>query len=175
MEFQLSYFKSWKMMLWKCCTQYANKFGKLSSGQRTGKCHFSFQSQRKAMPKNAQTTAQLHSSHMLVGPQKVQAYSRFRAFVFVAMLDKKRHPIVMFCSLPISVWLTLVLGCHLFIEELSPVISPLVSLCDVVLMVCIAIWNNLVAKLLTSIYLLQIVYPTQLGTFSALFIPIPSA
>ena len=27
---------------------------------------FSFQFQRKAMPKNAQTTAQLHSSHMLV-------------------------------------------------------------------------------------------------------------
>ena len=27
---------------------------------------FSFQSQRKAMPKNAHTTAQLHSSHMLV-------------------------------------------------------------------------------------------------------------
>ena len=26
----------------------------------------SFQSQRKAMPKNAQTTTQLHSSHMLV-------------------------------------------------------------------------------------------------------------
>ena len=26
----------------------------------------SFQSQRKAMPQNAQTTAQLHSSHMLV-------------------------------------------------------------------------------------------------------------
>ena len=33
---------------------------------RTGKGQFSFQSQRKAMPKNAQTTAQLHSSHMLV-------------------------------------------------------------------------------------------------------------
>ena len=46
--------------------QYASKFGKLSSGHRTGKCHFSFQSQRKAMPKNAQTTAQLHSSHTLV-------------------------------------------------------------------------------------------------------------
>ena len=66
MEFQLSYFKSWKMMLWKCCTQYASKFGKLSSGHRTGKGQFSFQSQRKAMPKNTQTTAQLHSSHMLV-------------------------------------------------------------------------------------------------------------
>ena len=37
MEFQLSYFKSWKMMLWKCCTQYATKFGKLSSGYKTGK------------------------------------------------------------------------------------------------------------------------------------------
>ena len=41
------------------------KFGKLSSGHRTGKGQFSFQSQRKAMPKNAQTTAQLHLSHML--------------------------------------------------------------------------------------------------------------
>ena len=41
------------------------KFGKLSSGHRTGKGQFSFQSQRKAMPKNAQTTAQLHSSHGL--------------------------------------------------------------------------------------------------------------
>ena len=66
MEFQWSYFKSWKMMLWKCCPQYASKFGKLSSGHRTGKCPFSFQSQRKAVPKNAQTTTQLHSSHTLV-------------------------------------------------------------------------------------------------------------
>ena len=66
MEFRLSYFKSWKMMLWKCYTQYASKFGKLSSGYRTGKGQFSFQSQRKAMPKNAQTTAQLHLSHTLV-------------------------------------------------------------------------------------------------------------
>ena len=35
-----------KMMLLKCCTQYARKFGKLSSGHRTGKSHFSFQCQR---------------------------------------------------------------------------------------------------------------------------------
>ena len=40
MKFQLSYFKSWKMMLWKCCTQYTSKFGKLSSGHSTGKCVF---------------------------------------------------------------------------------------------------------------------------------------
>ena len=39
-------------MLWNCSTQYAGKFGKLSSGHRTGKDQFSFQSQRKAMPKN---------------------------------------------------------------------------------------------------------------------------
>ena len=53
------------MMLWKCCTQHACTFGKPSSGHRTGKGQFSFQSQRKAMPKNAQTICQLHSSHML--------------------------------------------------------------------------------------------------------------
>ena len=51
------------MILWKCCTQYTSKFGKLSSGHRTGTSQFSFQSQRRAMPKNVQITAQLHSSH----------------------------------------------------------------------------------------------------------------
>ena len=45
--------------------QYVSKSGKLSSGHRTGKGQFSFQSQRRAMPKNVQTTIQLHSSHML--------------------------------------------------------------------------------------------------------------
>ena len=58
-------FQILKLMLLKCCTQYASKFGKLSSGHRTGKGQFSFQSQRKAMPKNAQTTTQMHSSHTL--------------------------------------------------------------------------------------------------------------
>ena len=50
-------------MLLKSCTQYAGKFGKLSSSHRTEKGQFAFQSERKAMPKDAQTTAQLHSSH----------------------------------------------------------------------------------------------------------------
>ena len=40
----------------KCYSQYASKLGKVSSGHRTGKDQFSFQSQRKAIPKNAQTT-----------------------------------------------------------------------------------------------------------------------
>jgi len=35
------------------CTQYASKFGKLSSGHRTGKGQFSFLPQRKAMLKSA--------------------------------------------------------------------------------------------------------------------------
>ena len=35
-------------MLLKCCTQYPSKFGKLSSGHRTGKARFSFQFQRIA-------------------------------------------------------------------------------------------------------------------------------
>ena len=42
------------------------QIGKLSSGHRTGKGQFSFQSLRKAMLKNAQTTTQLHSSHTIV-------------------------------------------------------------------------------------------------------------
>ena len=50
----------------KMLHQYDSKFEKLSSGHRTGKGQFSFQSQRKTMPKNAQTTAQLHPSHTLV-------------------------------------------------------------------------------------------------------------
>ena len=62
------------MMLFKCYTQYASKFGKFNSGHRTGKGQFSFQSQRKAMPKNAQTTAQLHSSHTL--PNKCSKLSK---------------------------------------------------------------------------------------------------
>ena len=41
--------------IWKACSDH-----------RTGKGPFSFQSQRKEMPQNAQTTTQLHSSHTLV-------------------------------------------------------------------------------------------------------------
>ena len=48
-------------VLYSICQQ----IWKLSSGHRTGKGQISFQFQRKAMPKNVQTTAQLHSSHTL--------------------------------------------------------------------------------------------------------------
>ena len=45
------------MILWKCHTQYASKFGRLSNGHRSGKGQFSFQSQRKAMSENVQSTS----------------------------------------------------------------------------------------------------------------------
>ena len=50
---------------WRCESAALNMQANLenSSGHRTGKGQFSFQSQRKAMSKNAQTTTQLHSSH----------------------------------------------------------------------------------------------------------------
>ena len=50
----------------KVVPSICQQFGKLTCGHWTGKGQFSFKSQRKAMPKNAQTTAQLHSSHTLV-------------------------------------------------------------------------------------------------------------
>ena len=76
-------------------------------GYRTGKGHFSFQSQRigMAIPKNAQITAQLHSSHMLV--KKCSKFSKpscnctwtvnFQMFELV--LDKAEEPEI---KLPVS-------------------------------------------------------------------------
>ena len=60
-EIPVELFQILKMMLLECYTQYASKFGKLSSGHKTGKGQLSFQSQSKTMPKNGQITAQLHS------------------------------------------------------------------------------------------------------------------
>ena len=48
-------------VLYSICQQ----IWKTQHDQRTGKGQFSFQSQRKAMPKKDQTTIQLHLSHML--------------------------------------------------------------------------------------------------------------
>ena len=75
------------MMLSKCFTQYAREFGNLSSGQRAGKCQFSFQSQRKAMPKkcsNYYTIALIShaSKEILKIPQ-----ARFKQYVTQELLD----------------------------------------------------------------------------------------
>ena len=85
-----------------CCESAAlnmpEKFGKLSSGHRTGKGQFSFQSQRKAVPKNAQTTTQLHSSHTLV--QQCSKFSKpgfsnmwtVNFQIFKLVLEKAEEP-----------------------------------------------------------------------------------
>ena len=52
------------MILLNCCTQYVSKY--FSKFHRTGKGQFSFQFQRRAIPKNVQTTIQLCSFYMLV-------------------------------------------------------------------------------------------------------------
>ena len=67
------------MMLLKCYTQCISKYGKLSSGHRTGKVQFSHQSQRRAMPKNVQTNVHLPASsfHMLA-----RLYSKSFKLVF---------------------------------------------------------------------------------------------
>ena len=77
MESQLSYFKSWQMMLWMCCTQDANKFGKLSSGHRTGKGQFSFQSQKRQcqkMPKLPHNCTHLTASNAKILQARLQQY-----------------------------------------------------------------------------------------------------
>ena len=69
-------FKNLKDNVLKCRTQYVSKFEKLNSGYRTGKGQCLFLSQRKAMPKNAQSTIQLHSFHTLARSSKLGFCSR---------------------------------------------------------------------------------------------------
>ena len=57
------------------------QFGKLSSGHRTGKGQWSLQFQRKAMPKNAQTTAQLYSSHLVNLGNQIVRYKNATIFL----------------------------------------------------------------------------------------------
>ena len=55
-------------MLLKCYTQCVSKFGKLSSGHKTGKCQFSFQSQRKG---NAKECSNYHTIGVISQASKV--------------------------------------------------------------------------------------------------------
>ena len=53
-------------MLLKHCSKYVSKFGKPSSGHRSGKVQSSSQFPRRAVLKNVQTTGQLYSSPRLL-------------------------------------------------------------------------------------------------------------
>ena len=52
-------------MLSNCCTQHVSKFGRPSSGHRTGKGQFSSQFPQRVVLKNVQIIRQSHSSPML--------------------------------------------------------------------------------------------------------------
>ena len=95
-------------MLWKCCTEYASKFGKLHSGHQTGKGQFSFHSQRRALPKNVQTTVQLCSFHMLTKlcskSFKLGFSSEPRAFRWTRWLLKKQMNQRSNCQHPLGHW-----------------------------------------------------------------------
>ena len=67
MEFQLSYFKSWKMMLWKGYTQYASKYG--NSAVATGLANVGFIS----IPKkgNAKECSNYHTIALISHASKV--------------------------------------------------------------------------------------------------------
>ena len=132
MEFQMSYFKSWKMMLWKCCTQYASKFGKLSSGHRTGKGQSVFiQIQKKGNAKecsNYQTFALIsHASKVMlkIVQARLQQYlnreipdvqARFMKgrgtrdqIANICWIIKKAREFqrnIYFCTKPLMVWIT---------------------------------------------------------------------
>ena len=90
-------------MLWKCCTQYASKFGKLSSGHRTGKGVF-ISIPKKGSPKecsNYLTVAVTsHASKVMLKilQARLQQYVNFQ--MFKLDLEKAEEPEV---KLPTSV------------------------------------------------------------------------
>ena len=98
MEFQLSYFKSWKMMLWKCCTQYASKFGKLSSGNRTGKCPFFIPVLKKSNAKECSNYCTIafisHASKvkLKILQARLQQYMNHELPGFKLVLEKAEEP-----------------------------------------------------------------------------------
>ena len=82
------------MILWNCCTQYASKCGKLSSGHRAGKGHLSLQSQSNAMTKNVQTLTQLsHSRKVMLKilQARLQQYVNWKISNVPARFRKRRQ------------------------------------------------------------------------------------
>ena len=83
-------------MLWKCCTQYAIKFGKLSSGHRTGKQSVSIPIPKKG---NAKERANYHTIALISQASKVMLknlQARLQQYVNFPMskldLEKAEEP-----------------------------------------------------------------------------------
>ena len=104
-QFTAELFQFLKYDAVKVLQSICQQIWKVSSGHTTGKGLFSSQSQRKAMLKNAQTTAQLHTSHMLAKWCSKFSKSGFNSMwtvnfqMFQLVLEKAEEPEI---KLPIS-------------------------------------------------------------------------
>ena len=101
MEFQLSYFNSWKMMLWQCCTQYVRKCGKLTTGQEKVSFHSNPKEGNAKECSNYHTIALLsHVSKVMLKilQARLQRYVNFQ--MFKLDLEKAEEPEI---KLPTSV------------------------------------------------------------------------
>ena len=95
MEFQLSYFKSWKMMLWKCCAQYASKFGKLSSGLEKVSFHSNPKDRQCQRMLNYCTMAFIsHTSKVMlkIRQTRLHQYRSVKFQMFKLLLEKEEEP-----------------------------------------------------------------------------------
>ena len=86
-------FQILKTMLLKCCTQHVSKFGKLSRDHRTGKCQFSFKSQKRAMP-NCKTMLIPHANKVILKilQAKLQQYMNENFQIYKLDLEKAEEP-----------------------------------------------------------------------------------
>ena len=83
-------------MLLKCCPQYVSQFGKLSSGHRTGKAQYSFQFQRRAMPKMLKVSFNYthficQEGHAQSFPSKALAIHELRTLRYTIWLQKRQR------------------------------------------------------------------------------------
>ena len=87
-------------MLWKCCTKYASKFGKLSSDHRTRKSQFSFQSWRI---QNVHFSLSVTSDSLWPhGLQHARPSPTLRAYSNSCPLSQWCHPTISSSVIPFS-------------------------------------------------------------------------
>ena len=85
-------------MLWKSCTQYASKFGKLNHGHRTGKGQFSFPIPKKGNAKECSNYCTIalisHSSKVMLKilQARLQQYVNRELPLFKLVLEKAEEP-----------------------------------------------------------------------------------
>ena len=99
MGFQLSYFKSWKMMLLKVLHSICQQIWKTQQWPQECKRSVFIPNQRRAVPKNVKTTIHLHSFLMLVKlyskilQGRLQQYLKTKTFqVYKLDLEKADEP-----------------------------------------------------------------------------------